>query len=61
MPAAMLNTPTIVSSRSGSIPPIRLSRSSFSDGERIVIRQAGAFVTIPDADLARLLTALKEV
>ena len=61
MPATMLNTPTIVSPINGATPPIRLSRAVFSDGERIVIRQGAAFVSIPDADLARLLTALQEV
>lgn len=61
MPATMLSTPTIVSPHNGATPPIRLSRCTFSDGERIVIRQGGAFVTVPDADLARLLTALREV
>ena len=57
MPAHALSIDRTISSTSQSTPPIHVSRSSFSEGERIVLRQAGAFVSIPLNDLDKVIAA----
>ncbi|MGC4964088.1 hypothetical protein [Gordonia sp. DT101] len=51
-----LSAPDLISTE--TTPPIRLRRQQFGDRQRITMRQAGQFISIPLEDVQRLTDAL---
>lgn len=57
MPANALNTDRVISSSNAATPPIHIDLRTFSEGDRVVLRQGGAHVSIPVADLDAVIVA----
>jgi hypothetical protein len=54
-----MSTPTVLSNT--VTPPLRFSRGTYSEGERLTIRQAGIHISFPTNEADNVIEAIRYV